>query len=172
MAVLLPSLFVAGLEPSRVVHGIHPYVPRTKPHTANEVRWATALYDAEIHHADAWVGRLIDETRERFGSDELLVVLTSDHGETLGEFDATQLYAFDHGKLLARHALDTIPVFDGMAAAGGCLYVSTVDGSVLCLSGRDAPPLHPVADRPERIEWGQPEDPGYLLPVKTPKRRQ
>jgi outer membrane protein assembly factor BamB len=40
------------------------------------------------------------------------------------------------GKELARHDLDSIPVFDGMAAAYGRLYLSMKDGSLLCLAGR------------------------------------
>jgi arylsulfatase A-like enzyme len=99
------SRFIEGLPPGRFVHGIDPYVPRPRPHTADEIRYATALYDAEIRHADAWVGRLVAETRERFGRESVLVVLTSDHGETLGELDEEYRYAFDHGKLLAHHEL-------------------------------------------------------------------
>jgi outer membrane protein assembly factor BamB len=77
--------------------------------------------------------------------------------------------AKDDGRLLARYSLDTIPVFDGMAAAGGRLYVSTVDGRVLCLGGNAAPGLKRARGLPERIEWDQPEDPSYLLPPKVPK---
>jgi len=40
------------------------------------------------------------------------------------------------GKKLSEYKLDTVPVFDGMAAAGGRLYLSTAKGEVLCLSGR------------------------------------
>jgi len=43
------------------------------------------------------------------------------------------------GRKLAEHPLPAPPVFDGMAAAGGQLYLSTIDGSVLCLAGRPAP---------------------------------
>ena len=37
------------------------------------------------------------------------------------------------GKRLAEHKLGSPPVFDGMAAAGGRLYVCTMDGAVHCL---------------------------------------
>jgi hypothetical protein len=37
------------------------------------------------------------------------------------------------GKRQAQYDLDSPPVFDGMAAAGGRLYLATVEGSVLCL---------------------------------------
>jgi hypothetical protein len=36
------------------------------------------------------------------------------------------------GEKLAEHKLAALPVFDGMAAAGGRLYLALADGSVLC----------------------------------------
>jgi len=38
------------------------------------------------------------------------------------------------GAMLAEYKLDELPVWDGMAAAGGCLYLCLLDGTVLCLS--------------------------------------
>ena len=38
------------------------------------------------------------------------------------------------GKKLAAHKLKSMPVFDGMAAAHGRLYLATKDGQVLCLA--------------------------------------
>ncbi len=40
------------------------------------------------------------------------------------------------GKKLAEYKLDSLPVFDGMAAANGRLYLVTKDGKVLCFTGR------------------------------------
>jgi len=37
------------------------------------------------------------------------------------------------GRTLSRRSLDAQPVFDGMAAAGGKLYISTLDGKIECL---------------------------------------
>jgi hypothetical protein len=42
------------------------------------------------------------------------------------------------GKKLAGRRLESLPVFDGMAAAGGRLFLSTADGTVLCL-GKSRP---------------------------------
>ncbi|MFT7484521.1 MAG: choline-sulfatase [Candidatus Paceibacteria bacterium] len=42
-------------------------------------------YDAEIHEADRQLGRLLDYLDQKGRRDETLVVLTSDHGESLGE---------------------------------------------------------------------------------------
>ena len=40
------------------------------------------------------------------------------------------------GEKLSELTLDTIPVFDGLAAAGDCLYVSAVNGKLVCLGGK------------------------------------
>jgi len=38
------------------------------------------------------------------------------------------------GQKLAEHKLESIPVFDGMAAANGRLYLATTDGTIVCFS--------------------------------------
>jgi len=68
------------------------------------------------------------------------------------------------GKLLARYALDTIPVFDGMAGAGDSLYMTTMDGRLIRLAGTKGTALKKAEDKPIRIAWNKPEDPNYLLP--------
>jgi len=40
------------------------------------------------------------------------------------------------GKKLAELKLDSLPVFDGMIAADGKLYMATADGKVVCLAGK------------------------------------
>ena len=42
----------------------------------------------------------------------------------------------DNGTQLAELALESPPVFDGMAAANGKLYISTLNGKVLCMGGQ------------------------------------
>lgn len=44
--------------------------------------------------------------------------------------------AADDGKKLAEHKLPAPPVWDGMAAAGGRLFISTSDGCVVCMGKR------------------------------------
>ncbi|NQT83846.1 PQQ-binding-like beta-propeller repeat protein [bacterium] len=41
------------------------------------------------------------------------------------------------GKNLAQYDLDSPPVFDGMAAAGGQLYMATIKGEVVCFRGEE-----------------------------------
>jgi arylsulfatase len=51
------------------------------------------LYDAEIHYVDAEIGRLLDRLRAAGLYESTLILVTSDHGESLGE----HLYWFEHG---------------------------------------------------------------------------
>jgi len=44
-----------------------------------------AAYDAEIHYADRILGELLDQLREQGLYDEMLIVVTSDHGEEFWE---------------------------------------------------------------------------------------
>jgi len=39
------------------------------------------------------------------------------------------------GRKVAEYTLDAPPVFDGLIAARGRLYLSTTDGKVLCMAG-------------------------------------
>jgi hypothetical protein len=44
------------------------------------------------------------------------------------------------GKMLAAYRLDALPVFDGLAAAQGRLFLTTQDGRLLCLSDSRSTP--------------------------------
>jgi len=41
----------------------------------------------------------------------------------------------EDGEKLAEYRLDSPPMFDGMAAANGRLYISAVDGTIVCFGG-------------------------------------
>ncbi len=72
-------------------------------------------YDAEIAAADACVGELVEELRRLDVLDRAIVVLTSDHGEGLGDHGEQE-----HGILLYREALQVPLVLrlPGAARAG------------------------------------------------------
>lgn len=64
-----------------------------------------------------------------------------DPADPLGALEGRKgavLLAFDpgEGKKLFERTIDSPPVFDGMMAAGGRLYLATTDGDVLCLFGK------------------------------------
>ena len=42
----------------------------------------------------------------------------------------------DSGRTLAEYQLPAAPVYDGLAAAGGKLYIATIDGKVTCFAGK------------------------------------
>ncbi len=52
----------------------------------------------------------------------------------------------ENGAKLAAYRLDFVPRFDGLIAANGRLYVSTLQGEVLCLSGGKGQPLPAAVD--------------------------
>jgi len=64
--------------------------------TDQEVHRVIALYDGEIRYADEAIGRFLARLRSLGLYDTTMVVLSSDHGESLGEQD----YFFEHGEYL------------------------------------------------------------------------
>jgi outer membrane protein assembly factor BamB len=86
-----------------------------------------------------------------------------------------QLWAMtkDNGNVVSRYALNTIPVFDGMAAASDSLYMATVDGHVTCFAGNGQTRLRKINDNePIQNAWDKLEDPNYLLPVDDGQARR
>ena len=65
------------------VHFFDPHQPYQAP--AAEVARSATPYDAEIAMVDHAVGRIVDDLRRRGLLDDTLIVLTADHGESLGE---------------------------------------------------------------------------------------
>ena len=80
------------------LHLYEPHVPYDPPEPFRS-RYG-ASYDGEIAAADAIVGRFLDHLRQRGLYDRALVVLTSDHGEGLGDHGEDQ-----HSILLYTEAL-------------------------------------------------------------------
>jgi arylsulfatase A-like enzyme len=76
--------------------------------------WAPAMYAAEIHHTDGQVGRLLDAVAAAPGADRTVIVVTADHGESLGEhgiyYAHTGLYEPQLAVPLIVHAPGAPPV--------------------------------------------------------------
>jgi arylsulfatase A-like enzyme/cytochrome c-type biogenesis protein CcmH/NrfG len=82
-------------EPTFVwVHLFDPHAPYDPPEPERS-RYADAPYDGEIAYADRMLGRLLDGYRELGRWQRALVVITADHGESLGEHGEKT-----HGNLL------------------------------------------------------------------------
>lgn len=65
-----------------------------------EMQVLVDAYDGCIAFTDHWVGRLVDELGQRGLREDTIVIVTSDHGEQLGEHGLT-----DHGNSLYRPLL-------------------------------------------------------------------
>ena len=44
-----------------------------------------------------------------------------------------EVYSVQDGKKIAAHTLESAPVYDGLAAANGRLFITLKNGSVLCM---------------------------------------
>ncbi len=85
-----------------------------------------AQYDGEIAAVDQEVGRVLDALAASAVTSETLVVLTSDHGESLGEHD----YFFDHGENLFDPSLRIPLLLAGPGVKAGhrsTVFATTLD---------------------------------------------
>jgi len=78
------------------VLGFHGGVPRQWARAGRTLGWYVAQYDGEIAAVDAETGRVLQALDASAVRDRTLVLLSSDHGESLGEHG----YFFDHGENL------------------------------------------------------------------------
>lgn len=117
------------------------------------------LYAADVRHTDDEVRRLVEGLEARLGEDWLIVV-TSDHGESLGEHD----YHYDHGEYVynasLRVPLVVVPA-PGDPLAGQRRvsdWVSLVDV---------APTLAELLSVPPRADWELQQEGRSLAPYFT-----
>ena len=99
------------------------HAPWAKP--GKPLGWYVAQYDGEIATVDAEIGKLVDALDASPVRDRTLLIVTSDHGESLGEHD----YYFDHGEDLFDPCL-RIPLLiagPGVKAGRSDVLASTLD---------------------------------------------
>jgi arylsulfatase A-like enzyme len=78
-----------------VVSAYHGGIPKQWAVAGQDRRgFYIAQYDGEIATVDENVGRVVDALQSSAVREQTMIVLTSDHGESLGEHD----YYFDHGE--------------------------------------------------------------------------
>jgi arylsulfatase A-like enzyme len=97
------------------VEGFHGGVPRQWAKAGRTLGFYVARYDGEIAAADAEVGKVLDALDASAVKERTLVVLASDHGESLGEHD----YYFDHGEDLFDPCMRIPLVVRGPGIPGG-----------------------------------------------------
>jgi arylsulfatase A-like enzyme len=86
-----------------------------------EREWIRALYDGEVRHVDANVGRLLAEMKNLGIYNDSLIILTSDHGEEFWEHDG-----FEHGHSLYNELL-SVPL---LVKLPDCISKGMVDDPV------------------------------------------
>ncbi|HVS17165.1 MAG TPA: sulfatase [Planctomycetota bacterium] len=108
------------LPPERV------FLQRPEAFGATQRAALVDAYDAEIRFADAQLGALL-ELLERSGlADSTLVVVTSDHGETLDELIDAYGYGYDHGEFLHARELHVPLVVHVPGGRGARVHAAAV----------------------------------------------
>jgi outer membrane protein assembly factor BamB len=83
---------------------------------------------------------IVDEEKAFFAlSDAAVLEQLAEQSALLNGKDGALLWAVsaENGKKLAEYKLDSLPVWDGMIASGGKLYLTNVNGEVSCFSGKE-----------------------------------
>jgi arylsulfatase A-like enzyme len=111
----------------RTVPGLHGGIPRQwAVRGQDRLGYYVAQYDGEIAAVDEQVGRVLDALRQSGAAPRTVIVLTSDHGESLGEHD----YYFDHGEDVFEPSLAIPLILVASGAAPGTrvdAFASTLD---------------------------------------------
>lgn len=121
----------------------HEFMMKGYGSNPKDVAHLRALYEGEIHHADAEFGRFLDLLKFLDLYDDSLIVLTADHGEEFGEHGG-----FDHGRTLYEELLHVplVVKFPGDRWKGSTVSssVSLVDlaPTILDVAGVDRSRLH------------------------------
>ncbi len=145
----------------------HYYDPHAsyKPPAPFKDRFAARPYDGEISWVDMQLTRILDVLRARRELDRTLVVVTADHGESLGEHGE-----LTHGYALYDAVLRVPLILRGPGVPAGGVVESLVRGidvapTVLGLLGREA--LPGVSGSDLRPLWEGSEAPGRVAYSET-----
>ncbi len=144
----------------------HPYIPPPK--------WRFASlhpYDAEIAYTDHQLGRLLAALGERGRADDLLVVVTADHGEGTGDHGED-----GHGVVVYQATLRVPLLFWGPALAPwagqrvkGFVSLLDLPATLLAFAGLEPDALPKAAPRPLLVPGRGPSapDPGRSIYVES-----
>ncbi|MGD8374578.1 MAG: sulfatase-like hydrolase/transferase [Acidobacteriota bacterium] len=127
-------------------------------------RYPDAPYDGEIAYADHELGRVLELLRSRGTLDRTLVVVTSDHGESLGEHGESTHGLFLYDAVMHVPLILRVP---GMGARTISDLVRIVDIFPTVLDLLGLPPVEPMAGRSlVPLLQGEP-DPGRVALMES-----
>jgi arylsulfatase A-like enzyme/Flp pilus assembly protein TadD len=118
------------------VHLFDPHAPYDAP---VEYRAGRAPYDAEVAYADAMLGQLLARLRAAHALDRTLIVLTADHGESLGDHGETTHGLFAYDSTLAVPLIVNGPSITPASVAASPVSHVDVTPTILELVGLAAP---------------------------------
>lgn len=118
-----------GTKPFFVwLHLYDPHSPYDPPEPFHS-QYAGHLYDGEIAYADSQLGRLFDYLRKDGSYDRTLIVLLSDHGESLGEHGESEHGFFIYRSTLRVPLIIKLPRISGHRSGARVVHapVGTID---------------------------------------------
>jgi outer membrane protein assembly factor BamB len=151
--------------------------------SAVQLQWATDQPSVQVR-AMALAGQtlfvagppdLVDERRSfRLPDDKDIQAKLAEQRDALEGRMGSRLWAVAaaDGKPAARYRLDALPVFDGLVAARGRLFLATTDGRVLCLAGNQGEPLPRADAEPLQVIADEPPEPNYVEPPEVRKDKE
>jgi choline-sulfatase len=122
IAVDALTRWVEAQQGARLFAFLHLYEPHSPYNPPERHRGHPLLYDGDVAYADELVGRFLDAMKARGLYDRAIVVVTSDHGEGLGDHGEEE-----HGIFLYREAVH-IPLI--VRLPGGARSGTRVKGMV------------------------------------------
>jgi arylsulfatase A-like enzyme/Flp pilus assembly protein TadD len=117
------------------IHLFDPHAPYDAP---AEYRAGRAPYDAEVAYTDAMIGAFLDRLRAAGQFERTLIVLTADHGESLGEHGETTHGLFAYDSTLAVPLIFAGPGIASGVVDAGVAHMDIVP-TVLDLVGQPVP---------------------------------
>jgi arylsulfatase A-like enzyme/Flp pilus assembly protein TadD len=142
------------------VHLYDPHDPYVPPEPFKS-RFAGDLYSGEIAYADAAFGATLDRLRESGALTHTLVVVASDHGESLGEHGERTHGLFAYDATIRVPLLVWAPPTIRSAVVSSPARLIDVMPTLLDLVGIDSPPaMDGRSLRPLAGGQGPPDDPG------------
>jgi arylsulfatase A-like enzyme len=169
-AVVDAALAWLASAPSRFFLWVHFYDPHARyaPPPGFAAAFASDRYAGEIAFVDRELGRLLDGIDARFGRSGRLVVVTSDHGESLGEH-GEQTHAY--GIYDATQRIPLILAGSGLPAGRVVRAPARlIDVAPTLLAAVAAPALPDAQGRdlaPRIASSDVPEEPAYLETMAT-----
>ena len=136
-----PERATAGPQPSAPgpwfawVHLFDPHAPYDAP---VEYRTGRTPYDAEVAYADAMLGTLLARLGAAHALDRTLIVLTADHGESLGDHGETTHGLFAYNSTLAVPLIVNAPAITPAAVDGPASQID-ITPTMLDLLGLEPP---------------------------------